>query len=117
MVTDMVFGTKLAATARAVNAHVAVCGSQGALRSALDERSPRLVIVDLEASVPDVNAVIREAVGHACGPTVLAYGPHVDVAAAEAATQAGAHLVWPRSRFSARLTDLLSDPAGAQGSR
>jgi hypothetical protein len=44
------------------------------------------------------------------GVKVVAFGPHVDAAALDAATEAGAAESLPRSRFFARLPRLLSPP-------
>ncbi|HEY5727136.1 MAG TPA: hypothetical protein VIV08_00850, partial [Acidimicrobiia bacterium] len=46
----------------------------------------------------------------AAGVKVVAFGPHVDAAALDAATEAGAAESLPRSRFFARLPRLLSPP-------
>jgi hypothetical protein len=44
------------------------------------------------------------------GVKVVAYGPHVDGAALEAGTEAGAAESLPRSRFFTRLPQLLTPP-------
>ena len=61
-----------------------------------------VVIVDLArfaAAVGEVRAALPDA-------RIVAFGPHVDEDAAIGARDAGADLVWPRSRF-------FRDPAAA----
>jgi hypothetical protein len=64
-----------------------------------------VVLVDLARSGDQIPAA-RAA---APGARLVAFGPHVDDAGAEAARTAGADVVWPRSRFfrdpAAALTD------------
>jgi hypothetical protein len=61
-----------------------------------------VVIVDL-ARFAGAVAELRDARPAA---RILAFGPHVDEAAAAGARESGADLVWPRSRF-------FRDPAAA----
>jgi DNA-binding NarL/FixJ family response regulator len=61
-----------------------------------------VVIVDL-ARFADAVPELRRALPAA---RIVAFGPHVDEDAAHAAREAGADLVWPRSRF-------FRDPAAA----
>jgi len=53
-----------------------------------------VVIVDLPRFGPQLAAVRA-----ATNATIVAFGPHVDDGAADAARAAGADRVWPRSRF------------------
>jgi hypothetical protein len=61
-----------------------------------------VVIVDLARFAPTIGD-LRRALPDA---RIVAFGPHVDEDAAREARQAGADLVWPRSRF-------FRDPAAA----
>ena len=61
-----------------------------------------LVVVDL-ARVDDLTAV-RRAAPHS---RIIAFGPHVDDAALEAARDAGIDEVIPRSKFFRQLNELL----------
>ena len=61
-----------------------------------------LVVVDL-TRVDDLSAV-RRAAPHS---RIVAFGPHVDDAALEAARQAGIDEVMPRSRFFRQIDELL----------
>ena len=61
-----------------------------------------LVLVDL-ARVDDLSAVRRAAPRS----RIVAFGPHVDDAALEAARQAGIDEVMPRSKFFRQINELL----------
>jgi hypothetical protein len=72
------------------------------VRDAADCAGADVVVVDLARFGNEVRAV-RKAAPEA---RIVAFGPHVDEAAAEAAVDAGADVVLPRSRF-------FRDPASA----
>jgi hypothetical protein len=74
---------------------VTECGGGGSVAA-------DVVIVDLAGFASAVGD-LRRALPNA---RIVAYGPHVDAAATDAAREAGADLVWPRSRF-------FRDPAAA----
>jgi hypothetical protein len=61
-----------------------------------------LVLIDLARAV-DLSAV-RRAAPHS---RIIAFGPHVDDAALEAARQAGIDDVMPRSQFFRQVSELL----------
>ena len=63
--------------------------------TAAAERGPSVVVVDLARHGGAV-AALRAALPDA---RIVAYGPHVDAAAADAARRDGADVVLPRSRF------------------
>jgi hypothetical protein len=64
-------------------------------RDAAEAEGADVVVVDLARHTAMVSAVrrVHPAV------RIVAYGPHVDEVAATAATEAGADVVLPRSRF------------------
>ena len=59
-----------------------------------------LILLDLTSGIHPAEAV-------ALGPPVVAYGPHVDQEALDAAVAAGCREALPRSRMFHRLPDLL----------
>lgn len=59
-----------------------------------------VILLDLASGI-DPAAVV------ALGPPVVAYGPHIDRAALEAAVAAGCREALPRSRVFSHLLDLL----------
>ena len=105
--SDLMDRSKVAAVAAAAGEELAVWRNPGAVEAGLAGASPRIALVDL--AHPAAPAVIARLAG--AGVKVVAYGPHVDTAALEAATAAGASESLPRSRFFARLPELLNPPA------
>lgn len=62
--------------------------------------SADLILLDLSSGITPVEVV-------AIGPTVVAYGPHVDTEALAGALAAGCREALPRSRVFQRLADLI----------
>jgi hypothetical protein len=71
-------------------------------RNAAECAEADIVIVDLARFSSEVDELRRALPG----ARIVAYGPHVDEDAATDARDAGADVVWPRSRF-------FRDPAAA----
>lgn len=71
-------------------------------RSVSDEalKTASLILLDLSTGIAPAEVV-------AIGPPVVAYGPHVDTDALEAAIDAGCREALPRSRVFQRLPDLI----------
>lgn len=107
LVTDLIFSTRIASTARAVGTPLKVVTSLDALRSELTSGTVSCVLLDLSADGVDPHEAVRAAKDAAVPPKVIAYLPHVRNDQAEAARRAGADEVLPRSAFSTRLPALL----------
>lgn len=105
--TDLMDRSKVAAVAEAAGLELAVWRNPGAVDAGLDAGTPAVALVDLNH--PAAIEIIGRLAG--VGVRVVAFGPHVDTEALRAAERAGAGEVMPRSRFFARLSDLLSRPA------
>jgi hypothetical protein len=105
--TDLMDRSKVAAASEAAGIELAVWRNPAAVEEGLAGPPPRIALVDL--THPAALDLIARIAG--AGVPVVAYGPHVDAAALEAATAAGAGEALPRSRFFARLPRLLSPPA------
>lgn len=101
---DLIFTSKVTATARAAGMTVTVAKSAAAAISAAEKAPPTGVLVDLHNPGLDLSAFLA-AVRAACpaGVRVIGYGSHVDVAALKAARAAGCDRVLPRSQFVADL--------------
>jgi DNA-binding NarL/FixJ family response regulator len=97
LVSDLMDRSRLTAAIEGVSFARSVLECTTAERAAAD-----VVIVDLARFASAVGE-LRRALPNA---RIVAFGPHVDEAAATAAAAAGADLVWPRSRF-------FRDPAAA----
>ena len=105
---DLIFTAKITGTARELGHRVLVAGNPALAAAMIDQWRPRVVLVDLTsgelASLPALTAY-RKATGP--GVPFVAFGPHVDATALEAARAAGCDEVLTRSKFSAELPGLL----------
>jgi CheY-like chemotaxis protein len=107
LVTDLFFMTKIKSTADALGQPLVIARSAEAL---LDQAAAGAnpVIIDMNATGVDPASVIRECKSRENPPHVIAYLSHVQTEL-EAARQAGADQVLPRSKFSADLPALLKN--------
>lgn len=116
VLNDLIFSTKIVSTGRALGFEALSVTSADALDNALADGSVRLVIVDMDAHGDAAVESIRRAATHDSAPTTIAFHSHVRTDHATAATETGATLVMPRSRFSAELPQLLSKYCAAKPS-
>ncbi len=105
-VSDLIFQTKIVSTGQALGVDVAAIGNRAVLRDRLTSESPSLVIIDLNAADDPIAALrlVREAENP---PRTIAFVSHVQTELAEAARDAGADEVLPRSAFAAELPAIL----------
>lgn len=102
---DLFFTGKITGTASGIGKSIRTVGSLGDLQEALTP-SIRLVLLDL--AIPGIAPTdVARVVATSAGPRLVAFGPHVDTVALQAARDAGFHEVLPRSRFSSALPELL----------
>jgi CheY-like chemotaxis protein len=105
---DLIFTSKITGTARELGHRVLSAGNPALAASMIDRWKPKVVFVDLTAgdlvSVPALIAYRKTA-----GPETpfVAFGPHVDTAALDAARAAGCDPVLTRSKFTAELPGLI----------
>ena len=104
IVPDLMFQSRIGATAEALGLASVVADTPDAVRDALALR-PAVVVLDLQAAGIDALAAVRDAV--AAGARVLAFGRHTEPATLRAARDAGAALAVPRSQFIDELPQLL----------
>ena len=107
---DLIFTSRITATARALGLTVKAARSVEALAALARQQTPSGVLIDLGnpgLDVPDLLAQLRGA----CPvmPRVVAYGSHVDAAGLRAARAAGCDLVLPRSAFVEQLPTALGE--------
>lgn len=135
---DLLWATRIKATADAMNIPCRPARSPDMLRARLADSDVRGLIVDLDA--PDVALALIEVLRRGtplpadgpgsqaagsppAGPAqppldpdgkvrILAFGPHVAVDLFEKARRAGADIVLARGAFDRRLPDILRDLAG-----
>ncbi len=104
---DLIFTSKITGTARELGVRMLTAGDESLATSLIEQWKPRSVFVDLAAGPlvrPEALIAYRTI---APETRFLAFGSHVDVAALDAARDAGCDPVMPRSRFSAELPDLI----------
>ena len=113
IVADLMFGSKVAATARAHGVDYRGARSLAGLRDA--PGTAALVLVDLEAELPDGDPLgaIDEALTRTPTPTVVAFAGHLLTDRLAAARDAGAHEVLSRGGFASRLEGLMASVAGS----
>jgi CheY-like chemotaxis protein len=107
LVDDIFFQAKLAETARLVGVELKMVSTGDALVEEVTRLSPRLVVVDLNASRGAIEAIERLRAAGSQTPLV-AYLSHVQVELAERARAAGAREVMPRSKFTQSLATILA---------
>lgn len=104
LVTNLMFSTRIGELASTMGGLVTLVSSNEELVKKL-EINPSLIILDLTAVQPGWKEVVAKA--KEAGVPVLAYGPHVDVEAFEAAKAAGCDEVVANSKFSIDLPNIL----------
>lgn len=104
---DLIFATRIRSTGEAMGVATRPVRSVERLRAALAEQPAGALIVDLEAGEAGIELIAAAA---RLDPPLrtLAFGPHVNVDAFEAARAAGASETMPRGRFADQLPDLLA---------
>jgi hypothetical protein len=103
---DLIFATRIRSTADAIGVPVRPVRTVERLRELLAEETVNAIIVDLDAGEMAID-LIDAAVAAEPPLASLAFGPHVNIEAFEAAHRAGASQVMPRGRFAEQLPSLL----------
>ncbi len=111
LVTDLFFATKIEGAAKPAEVRVNVVRTITDLLA--DIQDARAAIIDLTLDDPDPVEAIRALRAARTDLTIVGFYPHVQTALAQAATEAGANEVTPRSRFSSQMPRLLRQWAGA----
>lgn len=114
VISDLIFRSKVDATARSVGADVRVVPSSRALLDAMRGLDAKdvTVLVDLGLPGSDALEAIRSARKSRADAKVIAFGSHVDQEALQSAADAGADQVMTRSQFTADLEQIISNAAG-----
>lgn len=112
LVSDLLFESKLAATAAAIEVPLNVVRTPEALNAQLANAVG--VIIDLTISTGDAVAAISATRAAAVDLPIIAFFPHVDAALGRSARAAGATEVLPRSKFAERLPEILARLAGRE---
>lgn len=104
LVADLIYASKISGTARAAGVPAECRRSWESTAACLGNAAA--LIVDLQLG-DDALAAIREARAQQPALHILAFGAHVEKELLAAASAAGATAAMPRSKFSARLADIL----------
>jgi CheY-like chemotaxis protein len=117
-VDDMFFAAKISGTAAGIGKTIERVNSAEAIRQAVEERQPSLVIIDLNAAKFDAIALIEWVKAQFQAPPVFIIGflSHIQVDLKHRAEEAGCDLVLPRSVFSQKLVEILSGKLTARPS-
>lgn len=105
--TDLIFSSKISGTGAALGIETLAVSTTAALTDWLDRGGVRLVMVDMGLPRQTACDALQQAATHPSRPVSIAFYSHVEPEAAEAARQAGASMVLPRSKFSSELPDIL----------
>ncbi len=107
LVTDLIFATKIASTARSLGVEVANVRTLDQLTERLASNHDALVLIDLEAPDLDPIHAIELCKQSEQQPRTIAFGSHVRTDLIGAARRAGADEVLARSGFVGRLPSML----------
>ncbi|CAN5828325.1 hypothetical protein BH11PLA1_BH11PLA1_01170 [soil metagenome] len=107
--SDLLWATKVKATAEALGIPARPARTLEMLRARLADSPVRALIVDLDAGPVAIELIAEAAKCAASAPLrILAFGPHVEVEALRAASAAGAHSVMTRGALAARLPEIIT---------
>ena len=104
VVPDLFFATRIAATALAAGVTIEMAQPRNAV-ARISAARPDLVVVDLHAK--DAVTLVTELEAAVPGIPIVGFHSHVDTEIRRLALAAGAEAVLPRSRFNARLAEIL----------
>ncbi len=107
---DLFFLSRIEGMARRLGLPFASARTPDELDARLGLVGPGLVLVDL--STPGLEVAEAVAIARAHGATVVAFGPHRDVAARARALAAGCDEWLPNSKLMAELPELLRRHGG-----
>lgn len=107
IVSDLIFATRIRATAESLGAECRIIAAPDGLETALREAAPSVVIVDMHVASLSPAEAIRKV--KTAWPTtrVAAFSSHVQTELMASARVAGADDVWPRSKFVQELPSLF----------
>jgi len=109
VISDLIFGSKVTGTGSALGVEVSLVSSPSQAGKPF-AAGASLVIVDMALPDNAAQTAIRDAKSHGA-KHVVAFFSHVETHLKEAAREAGADEVIPRSAFVTRLPELLQEIA------
>lgn len=109
---DLLFASRVTATAQSLGKTVKVARSSDVLKSRITEAGPRFILVDLANPGLVIEELVSWVHSMAAGdpkPRIVAYGSHVDAATLKKARAAGCDDVLTRSQLVEQLENLLGE--------
>ncbi|MCP4249319.1 MAG: hypothetical protein GY778_19935 [bacterium] len=113
--SDLIFASKITATARALGVDATTVSTIEALGTVLDGGQVRLVAVDMSLPGDLAPAALRRCVDHPSTPTTIAFYAHVHTDLKAAAEQAGADQILTNGQFARQLPQLITQYAAQVG--
>jgi CheY-like chemotaxis protein len=111
---DLMGASRVEGAARLSGVEFRVVGSVDAAIDCCAAQSVSLVMVDLATSGLDVSALVeRLKISSRRAPAVVAFGPHVQKAALDAAQEAGCDQVLSRGQFMSQASAIIAHYAAA----
>jgi len=109
-VDDFLFRSKIRATAKHVNADVQFAQTPDEILARARELKPSLIIIDLNSAKADPVATIAalKKDPELASVRAIGFASHVHVELINAAREAGADQVLPRSAFAGNLAEILA---------
>ena len=110
LVDDLMFSSKIKTAASQLGVTVTFARSSDAALSAMRERSPTLVILDLNNPRTDPLGTVAAMKRNPATASIrtVGYASHVQTDVIDAARQAGVDEVMARSAFTAKLAEILT---------
>lgn len=105
--TDLMFRSRVSATARAMGLRVAFASSLEALEKKLAAESPTRAFIDMDAD--GATDAIQRAACDIPSDRIVAFYAHVHDTLRQAATEAGAGTIMTRGQFASSVELLLGD--------
>ena len=106
MVSDLIFSSKIRSTAQTLDVELIMARTQEKLQAEI--AAIGLLIIDLNLEGDDPIEMIRTAAKQENPPHIITFCSHVQTELADAARQAGADAVLPRSKFVLELPAILA---------
>ncbi len=105
---DLLFSSRVTNTAMAIGLEMSVVADQAQLLARLEASDVRFVLLDFGMPGLDLLELVPQIRDKASTPvTVVAFGPHVDIAGIAAARQSGCDQVYARGQFNNQMVDIL----------
>ncbi len=109
-IDDIFFLAKVQETAKQTGVELKTSRVAALPFDSLKENRPALIIIDLEATSADPSGLISQLKNDddLKEVPILAYGRHTNAEKLQAAREAGADRIMPRSEFAANLAEILT---------